>query len=121
MPRTNLIASRDAEQFFVTGRARNYGAKNVLLRLSKTERGWTQRVLTRDDYSGKCTVPLNVDYVSNEHPADLAQWLSLDVKDGLLHYSRQEAESFLDPTRAFWDEVVLVNEAAQPADTSTPA
>ena len=68
MPRTNLIVSRDSEQFFVTGRARKYGAKNVLLRLSKTEHGWTQRVLTRDAYSGKCTIPLSVDLREQRTP-----------------------------------------------------
>ena len=117
MPRANLIAPRTTECFFVSGKARAHDGAPTIVRLDKTPNGWKQRVLTRDDRSGRVVAPLNFDYVSGESSAVLAEWLRADIKEALLHFSLEEARIHMDPSHSFWNEVVVVDEGNPTPDT----
>ncbi len=76
MTTSNL--TRPEVSFFVEGSAGGRPTSSVVLKLTKVDGGWTQRVVSLDDtreYSY-----LNVNYVSDETRDKLYEWFVYDLK-----------------------------------------
>lgn len=63
--------------FFVNGRQRG-SAHEVRLQLTKTSKGWEQRVVPATE----TTAPLRVDYVCDQTRREIYEWLSCDLERG---------------------------------------
>lgn len=89
MDLSNLIP----DDFYVVGRRKKHSPHNTILKLTRTPRGWNQRVTepALDDPA------LNVEYVSRETRQEIAGWMVCDFNTRFrLFDSIEEAQEYRD-------------------------
>lgn len=90
---SNLIP----DDFYVVGRRMKQNPHNTILKLTRTPRGWSQRVTepVLDDPA------LNVEYVSRETRQEIAGWMVCDFNTRFrLFDSIEEAQEYRDQWHA---------------------